>query len=206
MVAISERKTVKSKNKIALSDLVYEQIDGRAVYYRGYKDVLNGKKTLEEIMSCSDLQGILVSLLNGVLFSKIDRKQYILSSNEFGLHIGKKDNLGIDLAIFEKKNIEKLSGEYFKVAPKIVIEVDIKASIEITDYPAKEMDYIFDKSQKLLDFGVEKVFWVTTKTRKIFMATQNQNWVIMDWDSTIEIMEDCKINLKTMLDEEEISY
>ena len=206
MVAIAERKTVKAKNKIALSDLVYEQIDGKAIYYRGYKDVLNGKKTLEEIMSCSDLQGILVSLLNGVLFSKIDRKQYILCSNEFGLHIGKKDNLGIGLAIFEKKNIEKLSGEYFKIAPKIVIEVDIKASIEITDYPAKEMDYIFDKSQKLLDFGVEKVFWVTTKTRKIFMATQNQNWLIMDWDSTIEVMENCKINLKEMLDEEEINY
>lgn len=206
MVAIAEKKTVKSKNRIALSDLVYEQIDGKAIYYCGYKDVLNGRKTLEEIMSCSDLQGILVSLLNGVLFNKIDRKQYILCSNEFGLHLSKKDNLGIDLAIFEKKNIEKLSGEYFKIAPKVVIEVDIKASIEITDYPAKEMDYIFDKSQKLLDFGVEKVFWVTTKTRKIFMATQNQNWVIMDWDSTIEVMENCKINLKEMLDEEEINY
>ena len=68
------------------------------------------------------------------------------------------------------------------------------------------MDYIFDKSQKLLDFGVEKVFWVTTKTRKIFMATQNKNWLIMDWDSTIEVMENCTINIKEMLDEEEINY
>ena len=51
-----------------------------------------------------------------MLFSKIDRKQYILSSDESGLRIGKKDNLGIDLAIFEKKNIEKLSGEYFKIS------------------------------------------------------------------------------------------
>ena len=66
------------------------------------------------------------------------------------------------------------------LAPKVVVKVDIKAFIEITDYPAKEIDYIFDKSQKLLDFGVERVFWVTTKTRKIFMAIQNQNWLIMD--------------------------
>lgn len=33
MVAIAERKTVKAKNRVALSDLVYEQIDGKAVYY-----------------------------------------------------------------------------------------------------------------------------------------------------------------------------
>ena len=204
MVAIAHKRVIPKK--IALSELVYEQIDGKSIYYRGYKDVLNGKKTLEEIMSCSDLQGVLVSLLNGILFGKIDRKQYLMCSNEFGLHLSKNDNLGIDLAIFEKNKIEKLEGKFFKNAPKIVIEVDIKASIEITDYPAKEMDYIFDKSQKLLDFGVEKVFWVTTKTRKIFMATQHQNWVIMDWNSDIEIMDGCIINLKQILDDEEVSY
>lgn len=60
MVAIAERKTVKAKNRVALSDLVYEQIDGKAVYYWVYKDVLNSRKTFEEIMSCSDLQGVLV--------------------------------------------------------------------------------------------------------------------------------------------------
>ncbi|MDZ7898560.1 MAG: Uma2 family endonuclease [Arcicella sp.] len=204
MVAIAHKRVVSKK--IALSELVYEQMDGKDIYYRGYKDVLNGKKTLEEIMSCSDLQGVLVSLLNGVLFSKIDRKQCLLCGNEFGLHLSKNDNLGIDLAIFDKKNIDKLEGKFFTKAPKVVIEVDIKASIEITDYPAKEMDYIFDKSQKLLDFGVEKVFWITTKTRKIFMATQHQNWLIMDWNSDIEVMDGIAINVKQILDDEEINY
>jgi hypothetical protein len=204
MVAIAQKKNIPKK--IALSELVYEQMDGKDIYYRGYKDVLNGKKTLEEIMSCSDLQGVLVSLLNGILFGKIDRKQYLLCSNEFGLHLSKNDNLGIDLAIFDKKDIDKLEGKFFKKAPKVVIEVDIKASIEITDYPAKEMDYIFDKSQKLLDFGVEKVFWITSKTRKIFMATQHQNWLIMDWNSDIEVMDGIKINVKKLLDDEEVNY
>jgi hypothetical protein len=204
MVAIAQKKNIPKK--IALSELVYEQMDGKNIYYRGYKEVLSGKKTLEEIMSCSDLQGVLVSLLNGILFGKIDRKQYLLCSNEFGLHLSKNDNLGIDLAIFDKKDIDKLEGKFFKKAPKVVIEVDIKASIEITDYPAKEMDYIFDKSQKLLDFGVEKVFWITTKTRKIFMATQHQNWLIMDWSSDIEVMDGIKINVKELLDGEEINY
>jgi hypothetical protein len=204
MVAIAQKKNIPKK--IDLSELVYEQMDGKVIYYRGYKDVLSGKKTLEEIMSCSDLQGVLVSLLNGVLFGKIDRKNYLLCCNEFGLHLPKKEKLGIDLAIFEKKDIDKLEGKFFTKPPKVVIEIDIKAAIEITDYPAKEMDYIFDKSQKLLDFGVEKVFWITSKTRKIFMATQNENWLIMDWDSEIEIMNGIKINVKELLDEEEVNY
>ena len=43
--------------------LIYEVMDGKPIYYKGYRDVLNKTKTLEEIMACSRLQGIIVSLM-----------------------------------------------------------------------------------------------------------------------------------------------
>lgn len=66
--------------------LIYEMWQGKPIYYKGYRDVLAGKKTIEEVISCSDLQGVLVSLLNGYLYCVINRKKY----------------LGNDKAIFEK--------------------------------------------------------------------------------------------------------
>ncbi|GAB2560375.1 Uma2 family endonuclease [Spirosoma areae] len=131
--------------------LIYEMWKGKPVYYRGYLEVLAGKKTIEEIMSCSDLQGVLVSLLNGHLYSLINRKKYLLATNEIGLHLALKDKLGNDVVIFEKEKLGKLKGKYFDVAPKIVIEVDIKA--DLSDFPSKADEYIMRKSQKLLDFG-----------------------------------------------------
>ncbi len=207
MVAVAEKSSKKiAKTKILLESLVYETWSGKPLYYRGYRDVLTGKKTKEEIMSCSSLQGVLVSLLNGILFGLINRKKYLLASNEFGVHISKSDNLGIDLAIFEKENLPKINEKHFDVPPKIAIEVDIKAEIELADFPAKEMDYIFDKSQKLLDFGVEKVIWITTRTRKVVVATQAQTWIITDWHNDFELMAGCTLNIKQLLDNEDIAY
>ena len=112
----------------------------------------------------------------------------------------------MDLAIFEKEKLSKINDKYFDISPKIVIEVDIKAEIELTDFPAKEMDYIFEKSQKLLDFGVEKVIWVTTHSRKVIIAAPAQTWVIIDWHTDFEIMEGCALNIKQLLDEEGVEY
>lgn len=41
--------------------LVYEEIDGQPIYYRGYREVLSGHKKLEDIVGCSDVQGLIVS-------------------------------------------------------------------------------------------------------------------------------------------------
>lgn len=46
---------------VALESLVYEVLDGRPLYYRGYEDVLSGKKSPEEIMGSSSLQWVLAS-------------------------------------------------------------------------------------------------------------------------------------------------
>jgi len=207
MVATAEKSRKKlSKPPISLESLVYETLGGKPLYYRGYKEALAGKKTKEEIMSCSSFQSTLVTLLVLFLGSRINRKKYLINSNEAGLHLSKNNNLGLDLAIFDKENLPQINEKFFDVPPKIVIEVDIKAEIELSDFPAKEMDYIFEKSQKLLDFGVEKVIWITTRTRKVFLATKTDTWIIIDWHMDFELMEGHQLNIKQLLDDEGIDY
>ncbi len=208
MSALAQSKPRRTRRLLARSvptALVYETWLGRPIYYRGYRDVLAGLKTNEEIMSCSDLQGVLVSLLNGYLYSIINRKKYLLATNEIGLHLALNDNLGSDLVLFEKERVGKLKGKYFDVPPKLVIEVDIKA--DVTDFENGADGYIMQKSQKLLDFGVEKVLWVITSMQRTYVIDRNDpTWHIVDWSETIHVLDDCTLNIKQLLDEEEIAY
>lgn len=185
--------------------LVYEVWNGKPIYYKGYRDVLAGRKTPQEIMSCSDLQAVLIYILNGFLFTHLNRKQYVVGTNESGLHLAKHDNLGNDIAIFDKAQVGKLKGKYFDVPPRVVIEVDIKA--DVAEFLNEDLDYIIAKSQKMLDFGTDKVVWILTSTRKLYVATRNQKQaVITDWDEDIHLLDDCTLNVKRLLDEEEITY
>ncbi len=45
------------------ASLIYEWDDGQPIYYRGYQEVLMGKKTAEEIMGDSTLQAWIKSKL-----------------------------------------------------------------------------------------------------------------------------------------------
>ncbi len=192
-------------NRAIPAALIYEQWAGKPVYYRGYRDVLAGKKTIEEVMSCSDMQGVLVSLLNGHLFGLIDRKTYLLATNEIGLHLAMKDNLCNDVVIYEKAKIDKLRGKYFTVPPKVVIEVDIK--VDLADFDNNPDSYVMQKARKLLDFGVERVFWIITSFRKIYVIDRNDPaWHIVDWSTPIDVLEGCTLNVRQLLDDEEVEY
>lgn len=205
MTLVAEKKSRRATTRSIPSALIYEQWQGKPIYYKGYRDVLAGKKTLEEVMSCSDLQGVLVSLLNIELGSAINRKKYLLATNEVGLHLALNDNLGNDIAIFEKEKLGKLKGKYFDVAPKIVIEVDVKADVE--DFPNKLVDYLIQKSQKLLDFGVERVLWIVTSHQKVYVIDRNDpTWYVVNWSETISVIDNCTLNIKQLLDDEEIAY
>ena len=57
---ISTKATAKPKRNIP-NYLVYEIMDGKPIYYRGYQSVLNKTKTLEQIMGCSSLQAVLIT-------------------------------------------------------------------------------------------------------------------------------------------------
>lgn len=184
--------------------LAYEEIDGEAIPYKGYREVLAGNKKPEEIMGSSSIQAIVVSLIHGFLFGAINRKKYFLASNESGLHLSLGNNLANDIAIFERDKVT-INNKYFDVAPKIVVEVDSKADLSDTSYES-EKDYFIKKSQKMLDFGVEKVVWVLTESRKIIIGTADEDWIITDFDRDIPLLDDCVLNVARLLAEEEIEF
>ncbi|MFD2574221.1 hypothetical protein ACFSUS_26540 [Spirosoma soli] len=87
MTSLAENKPRRTQRLSARnipSALIYETWAGKPIYYKGYREVLAGKKTISEVMWCSDLQGVLVSLLNIYLGNSINRKQYLLATNEMG--------------------------------------------------------------------------------------------------------------------------
>ena len=54
--------------------LMYEMWAGTPVYYKGYRDVLAGKKNVEVSWSPLHIESILLALLVGSAASKINRK------------------------------------------------------------------------------------------------------------------------------------
>lgn len=167
--------------------LVYERIDGKPIYRRGYKDVLTGQKTLEDIMGSSTLQSVLAAYIAKLIFRFIDDDRFFVLINESGVHLDHRNNLANDISIFDQQVLTPamINLNYASVPPKIAIEIDVKADTsELT-----EMGYIFNKTQKLLDFGVEKVIWIITNAKKVTVSTAQHNWETMDWDKDIEIMD-----------------
>ena len=186
------------------SYLIYETLNGRPLYRRGYRDVVAGKKKPAEIMGSSSIQAMLVSLIHGFLFMNIDRKRYLLVTNESGIHLDKGTNVSNDIAIFDKSKGLTLTNKYFDTPPKIAIEVDV--NIEPGEFVGKEAGYVHEKTQRLLDFGVERIIWITTQPRKIFLATQTAPWTTQDWDATIPVLDDVMLNLTALLAEEGIEF
>jgi hypothetical protein len=76
--------------------------------------------------------------------------------------------------------------------------VDVDIDTENFDSPES---YIFVKTQKLLNFGVEKVLWISTSSKKVIVATPNENWQIIDWNKDIEIHDEILINIGNYLRE-----
>lgn len=55
-----------------------------------------------------------------------------------------------------------------------MIEVDIQVEL----IKETEMDYVFRKSARLIEFGAEKVIWIFSKIQKVFVFTSNQEPII----------------------------
>ena len=184
--------------------LVYEMIDGKALYRKGYKQVLAGKKTLEEIMGASSLQSLVASHIAKVLFQFVDEDIYFVLINESGVHLDHKNNLANDLAIYDKEVLKPsmISTKYTDVPPKIAIEIDVKAEYE----DLTELGYIYKKTQKLLNFGVEKVIWIITSVGKVTVSTQEKNWETMDWNKDVEIMDGHSFNVANYLKKQGVEY
>ena len=202
MVATQETTPAETKPTIPAS-LVYEVLNGRPLYYRGYREVIKKNLNPENVMGSSSLQSILVSLIHGFIMTNRDKRKYLPVTNEAGVHLDLNNNLSCDVAIFEKGTFD-ITTKYFSTAPKIVVEVDVK--IDLTDFDGEEFNYVAEKTQRLFDFGVERVLWVLSKSRRVFVAVPNQDWIFTDWSNDIPVMDSCVLNVKKLLDEEEIAY
>ena len=179
------------------NELIYEIIDGQPIHYKGYREVLSGQKTFSEIMGSSTLQAQIVSYLMFLLARTIDEEKFNVLTSEAGIHLNNRNNLAGDILIFDNDTLSVADADlhYAQVPPKIVIEVDIAAD----PYDMETNTYIFKKTQNLLDFGVEKVIWITTEAKKVTIATHNEDWQTKDWNKDVEIMDGIVFNVSAYL-------
>ena len=194
-----EKKTRKRVPKY----LIYEMRKGSPIYYRDYDKVISGEKTLEEVMGSSELQAIFVSILLGWLYPKINRKKYLVATNEIGFKFAPRSWYNLDIAIIEKEKLKKISDQYLTVPPKVVIEIDTKADLRKFENP---QDYFHRKTQDLLDSGVEKVIWIFTHDKKVWVAEKGKRWIITDWNDTIDVIDNLKLNIENLLKEEGVEF
>lgn len=179
--------------------LIRDEIDGELFYYRGYQDVLNNKKTAEEIMACSGLQAWFITFFMGVYFKKLDQNRYYPLAGEVGNHLSKKNNLGLDFALFETSVLtaDKINTHFVDVPPVVSIEIDT----QVDTNQLADMDYVHKKVKKLLNSGVQKVLWIFTLTQRVLIAPQGQDWLNVDWNRDIELLDGYTFNIGKALAE-----
>lgn len=178
--------------------LIYEMVDGKPIYYRGYKEYLSGQKQIDELKGSSYLQSLIITRIVFLLMSNLG-KEYVVLTNEIGLQFKEKGWRAADIAIVEKQKLKEIkkSNKYLKIAPKIVIEIDTKAELEeVKD----SFGYFHKKTDELLEFGVEKVIWIFTDSEKIMISEKNKDWQILNWSKEITLMNDVVINLQELID------
>jgi len=100
----------------AAAGLVYEEIDGVPYYYRDHQAALANHKTHEEATGASALQSAVVSLLVHVLYKYLPFDDYLIATNEPGLHLAPGSNLANDIAVFDQASLPvPLDDKYFSV-------------------------------------------------------------------------------------------
>ena len=194
MTTVKQRKLVRKVPEY----LVKEVLDGIPIYYKGYKAVLRKEKTLEDIMGASGLQSFIVSYIYKLLVRQLSDEMYHILTGETGLHLELNDNLSGDIVIYDRATFSNtvIDTHYLDIPPKIDIEIDV--NIDTTDFT--EQTYIYAKTDRLLSWGVEKVIWVLSASKKVIVAEQGKDWLIVDWSKDIEIIDGVKFNVSQYLE------
>ena len=182
--------------------LIYEMVDGIPIYYKGYREYLEGAIQIEEITGSSYLQALLGTELVILLSRLLDMSKYRIMSNEIGLKFAKGSWRAADLVVYEKSKLKGIAidNKYLEVAPEIVIEIDTKANLEEVENP---LGYYQEKTDQLLEFGVQKVVWIFTETQKVMIAEDRDNWQIVSWHKELEIMDGVQVNIQELILEAE---
>ena len=175
--------------------LIYEEFDGHPIYRKGYKDFVLGVKTIEEInMGTSTLQSFIIGCITKFLNKNLP-DNYFVTSSELGLHLATNVNFSADVVIFREGVLQVgfHSNRYSDVPPNVVIEVDIKA--DESDYFRDEEEYFHKKTERLLQWGVERVIWVFSNSRRILVADDPQKWSFVSWDLPVPVIDGYEINV-----------
>ena len=189
--AAAPRKKVAQKIP---DSLIFEWVDGKPIYYKGYREALKNKQNIEAAMSESTLQIWLKNRLYLLLFNALAAKGYEIAAGELGIQFEKGKTRGADVAVYRAENFP-LTKHFIATPPELVIEVDIKADLD----DQKEMDYITRKLNDYIGFGVKKIIWIFTSSQQILIATPTRPWLLVDWNSTIETIEGATFNVGEML-------
>lgn len=192
---------MKTKYQSVPEVLLYEMIDGKAIYYNGYREVLSGKKTIESVMGSSFLQAILIARIVAWLHEHFSDKYLVLTS-ELGIQIDRNNWRLADIALLNKSLASKIKTQekYINVAPDFIIEIDTKAAID-EGGQIGGLDYFQTKTDTLLNFGVKKLVWIFTQNRKILVAEKGKAWIIDNWDNLSLELEGKKLDLNSLIDD-----
>ncbi|MBL7978154.1 MAG: hypothetical protein JNN12_07415, partial [Bacteroidetes Order II. Incertae sedis bacterium] len=64
-----------------------------------------------------------------------------------------------------------------------------------------DTDYLMQKTQDLLDFGVERVIWILTRSQKIYVAEPNKPWMVVDWNTPVHVLGPVSLTLADILED-----
>lgn len=175
--------------------LIYEEFNGHPIYRKGYKDIMLGLKKIEEIgMGTSGLQWFITNAINRHILTLLPIS-YKVGPGELGLHTTANSNFSADIAIYRPGQVKIgfHSTKYLDVPPSVVIEVDIK--IDESDYFQNEEEYFHKKTEQLLQWGVERVIWVFSASRRVLVADNLQTWSFNSWDLPFTVIDNHEINV-----------
>ncbi len=196
VIAAEKSEDVKGderRREKLLKVLTYEVVDGKPVYYRGYRDVLEGKKQPEGVMGASTYHAF-VAIKIASWLDRVLGREYVVLGGELGYLIeGGWRNL--DVAVFRYEDVkDKLESEnYIDVPPVLVVEINVRAEVE------SEMEYVLKKSEDLLKSGVERVVWIFTGPRKVMVFERGKGGLILDWEDEIPLVEGLGLRLPDLL-------
>ena len=199
--ALAEEKAPSRRKRRRIPRaLIYEMRHGRPIYYRDYEKVLAGELPLEAVMGSSAIQWKIIMVILQFLLQALDLRQYEVATNEVGFRIAPRSWRSLDIAIFDKEAVRPYWREdkWVDVPPLVAIEVDTKASLQ---HYGDFFSYVLEKTQDLLDAGVKRVIWVSTKDRKVLVAEPEKRWYITSWDDPVEVWNGVEMNLQLLLEQ-----
>lgn len=199
---LSQKKRYRhhfAKHEIPKS-LIYEMYDGKPMYYKGYKDVMNGTERKENI-NISE-RTIIISTILQNLMCESDKNSHFVAGNGVGLQISDDTITTSNILIFGKDSLQniKFDNHYFKIPPLATFDLDFIA--ETTDFGISEFNYYSMKTKNLLDFGVKEVFWFFSASKQVAIARPNQDWIIANWDKELVVLDEYKFSLTQLLEKE----